>query len=414
MDMTGIPRNLAPKIKRLLTQFPVVAILGPRQAGKTTLAKQIAPTWSYFDLENPVDYDRISHDPGFFFSENPRALILDEAQEYPELFRVLRGEIDKRREEKGRYLITGSSSPELLAGVSESLAGRVALVELGTLKANEFYRKPLSVFYSLFSGKLNKEKVPAADALAPLSSAQIQAVWLKGGYPEPVLEKDESFYQQWMEAYHSTYINRDIAKLFPRLNKVAYRRFLTTLSKLSGTILNKKELAAAIEVSEGTVREYLEIAEGTFLWRQLNSFEKNVVKSVIKMPKGYIRDTGLLHYLLQIDDLEVLKSDPIVGNSFEAFVIEEILKGLQATSVTNWRAYYYRTRNRAEIDLILDGPFGTLPIEIKYGSSTPLRQLIALNEFVDEHKLPFGILINQSDKVTWLTEKVIQIPVGWI
>lgn len=309
-------------------------------------------------------------------------------------------------------MLTGSSSTEFLTKVSESLAGRVAIVELGTLKANEYYDQPLSPFYDVFFAKLDAARVPTT--LPPMTSDQMQRIWLKGGYPEPVLQGDETFYQQWMENYHSTYINRDIAQLFPRLNKIAYRRFLTTLSKLSGTIINKAAFASAIEVSENTIKEYLSIADGTFLWRPLPSFEKNIVKSVIKMPKGYIRDTGLLHYLLQVVDLESLHSDPIVGSSFEAFVIEEIIKGLSATTVTNWRAHYYRTRNQAEIDLILEGPFGVLPIEIKYGSHTRMKELLTLSEFVKEFSLPFGVLINQSDRVEWLTPHIVQLPVGWI
>lgn len=410
--MSDVKRNLAPKIQMLLKQFPVVAILGPRQAGKTTLAKQIGRDWLYMDLENPADFDRLSHDPLFFLKHHPENVLFDEAQEFPDLFRVLRGVIDSDREKKGRYLLTGSSSPELLEKVSESLAGRVAMVELGTLKANEYYDLPLSPFYDIFSQKLDRTFIPTA--MPPLSSDQMQRIWLKGGYPEPVLQGDEVFYQQWMENYQKTYINRDIAHLFPRLNKIAYRRFLTTLSKLSGTIINKADLASAIEVSESTIKEYLSIADGTFLWRQLPSFEKNIVKAVIKMPKGYIRDTGLLHYLLQIGDMESLHSDPIVGSSFEAFVIEEIIKGLSATTITNWHPHYYRTRNRAEIDLILEGPFGVLPIEIKYGTHTRLRELQVLSDFVKEFSLPFGILINQSDRVTWLNSHVVQIPVGWV
>ena len=130
------------------------------------------------------------------------------------------------------------------------------------------------------------------------------------------------------------------------------------------------------------------------------------------MPKGHIRDSGLLHHLLNIQSIEKLYTDPIVGLSFESFVIEEILKGLAATNCSHWNAYYYRTRNGAEIDLILDGPFGTCPIEIKYGSYTALKKLVSLNQFVEEHDLPFGILINQSDRVEWLNKNIIQIPVG--
>ena len=412
MKMTGVNRNFEHKAKKTLEMFPVLAILGARQVGKTTLAKTLGAGWKYLDLENPDDYDLITRDPTFFFQQYPRNVIIDEAQMYPELFSVLRGVIDAQRTEKGRFILTGSSSPELLSQISETLAGRIGLLELGTLKANEYYQKPLSPFYELFSETLNPKNLISGPA--PLSNEEVQLLWLKGGYPEPLLMQDDLFYAQWMENYRDTYINRDIAKLFPRLNKVAYRRFLTILSKLSSTIINKQDVGKALEVSQVTVKEYIAIAEGTFLWRSLPSFERNIIKSVIKMPKGYIRDTGLLHYLTRINSLENLMTDPLVGHSFESFVIEEILKGLEATFTTNWQPYYYRTRNGAEIDLLLDGPFGLLPIEIKYGTSVRLKQLTALSEFIQEHNLPFGMVINQSASVEWLTPKIVQIPVGWL
>lgn len=410
--MSDVKRNLEYKASQMLDMFPVIAILGARQVGKTTLAKKLIPEGKYIDLEDPDDFDLISRDPKLFFQHYPRDVIIDEAQIYPDLFPLLRGVIDQQRSEKGRFIITGSSSPELLSQTSETLAGRIGLIELGTLKANEYYQIPLSPFYNLFKEKLSSEALVSGPA--PLSPREMQTLWFKGGYPEPLLEKNSSFYDQWMENYRNTYINRDIARLFPRLNKMAYQRFLTILSKLSGTIINKRDLARGIEVNEGTIKEYLKIVEGTFLWRSLNSFERNVVKSIIKMPKGYIRDTGLLHYLTRIGSREELLEDPMVGVSFEAFVVEELLKGLQATMVTNWMPYYYRTRNGAEIDLLLDGPFGLLPIEIKYGTSVRLKQLTALSQFIEEHKLPLGIVINQSDSIEWITPQIVQIPVGWL
>jgi len=410
--MSGIKRNLEIKALLTLEMFPVLSILGARQVGKTTLAKNLGEGWKYIDLENQNDFELITRDPYLFFQHYPHHVIIDEAQVYPALFPILRGIIDANRSENGRFIITGSSSPELLSHTSETLAGRIGLLELGTLKANEYYQKPLSRFYDLFTDKVSPDRLVSGPA--PLSVFDMQQVWFKGGYPEPLLEENPLFYHQWMENYRNTYINRDIGKLFPRLNKMAYRRFLTVLSKLSGTIINKRDLARALEVSEGTAREYLEIVEGTFFWKSLPSFERNIVKSVIKMPKGYIRDTGLLHDLVRVGSFEELIDSPLVGTSFEAFVIEELLKGLQATLVTNWQAYYYRTRNGAEIDLILDGPFGVLPLEIKYGSSVRLKQVSTLSQFIEEHHLPLGIVINQSTSIEWITPKIVQIPVGWI
>jgi hypothetical protein len=407
-----LTRNIHSKVTHLLQRFPVVAILGARQVGKTTLAKQVAPGWRYLDLENPDDYALVCRDPSFFFQQFPQHIIIDEAQRLPELFSVLRGVIDNQREMKGRFILTGSSSPDILTAISESLAGRIATVRLGTLKANEIYQQPLSPFYQLFTDKLQAERLPRGGG--PLSLAQMQSAWLRGGYPEPILNSDDNFYDEWMYNYRDTYLNRDIAALFPRLNQYAYQRFLTMLSQLSGTILNKSEVARAIEVSEKTVAEYLEIAAGTFLWHPLTSYEKNIGKAIVKMPKGYLRDTGLLHYLLKVRTLDDLYYHSKVGTSFEGFVIEEICKGLQALPITNWSAHYYRTRGQAEIDLVLDGYFGVLPVEIKQGVQVKRSELMSLHRFIEEQQLPFGLVINQSAEALWLTPKVYQLPITWL
>lgn len=393
--------------------FPAVVILGARQCGKTTLAKALRPDWLYMDLEKPSDFNRIDLDPEFFLQQNPEHIIFDEAQLSPTLFEILRGSIDNDRNKTGRFIITGSSSPELLTHISETLAGRIATIELGTLKANEIFDKPLSPFYQLFENSLS---TTFFDHLPPatLSSKHIQQAWYQGGYPEPVLKKSKTFYLQWMENYENTYIYRDIARLYPRLNKVAYQRFLTMLCNLSGTILNKSDIGRALEVSEKSIREFLTIADGTFLWRQLSSYEKSTTKSLIKMPKGHIRDTGLLHTLLRITNEQQLYRNPIVGRSFEGFVIEELIKGLQSLLVTHWQPFYYRTRSGTEIDLILEGPFGTLPIEIKYGTKVTPNQFKSLENFVIDNQLPFGLVINQADKPYWLNRHVFQLPAHYL
>jgi len=410
--MTGLKRNIEEKIIKLLDIFPVVIILGARQVGKTFLSKRIAPTWQYYDLEKPEDFEAIFRNPTFFFQQYPKELIIDEAQTYPEIFQILRGVVDAQPDLNGRFILTGSSSPELLKHTAETLAGRAALIELGTLKANEYYQQPLSDFYNIFLSKITPEKY--LFKTPPLTALEMSKVWFRGGYPKPLLKMEGNDYQLWMESYRDSYINRDIARLFPRLNKIAYQKFLSILSKLSSTIINKSDLARALQVSEPTVTEYLGIIENTYLWRTLPSYEKNIIKSVIKMPKGYIRDSGLLHFLSRIPSMDDLINDYLLGASFEAFVIEEIIKGLQATLLTNWDCFYYRTRNGAEIDLILEGSFGTLPIEIKFSNTIKLKQIRSLIQFVDERNLPLGIVINQSDRVEWITEKIIQLPVGYI
>ena len=215
-----------------------------------------------------------------------------------------------------------------------------------------------------------------------------------------------------MEQYRLSYVNRDIRELFPKLDLVRFRRFVQMLARLSGTIVNKAELAAAVEVSEPTIRDYLDIVHGTFFWRKLTSLERDTGKALTKMPRGQIRDSGLLHFMLRLSTLGEIEDDPIVGRSFESFVIEEIIKGIEATSAVNWSAHYYRTKSRAEIDIILDGPFGLLPIEIKYGVKTTVSDLRTLRSFVKDQNLPLGLVVNCSDKLEWIAPGILQVPVG--
>jgi len=309
----------------------------------------------------------------------------------------------------GRFILTGSSSPQLLENISETLAGRIAIIQLGTLKANEYYEQPLSPFYEMFKKPLGKEAVKLMKP--PRSLQEMQYFWFKGGYPE-ILGKSDSFCKEWMIDYESTYLNRDVAKLFPKLDKIAYRRFISMLGKLSSKILNKSEIARSVGVSEPTIRQYLEIVQGTFAWRLLPSFENGITKSVVKMPRGHIRDSGLLHYLLRLYSLETLQEDPIAGFSFEAFIIEEILKGLQDAGIRGVDTYYYRTRGGSEIDLILQGTFGLIPIEIKYGVTVLNRQLKSLNDFVITHQLPFAMVISQHEEMRWINERILHVPAG--
>ena len=236
--------------------------------------------------------------------------------------------------------------------------------------------------------------------------------FLRGGYPEPALSADDFAYAAWMESYFRTYVDRDIRKLFPRLDAVRYRRFVRMLSSLSGTVINKAQLGRSVDVSEVTIRDYLEIADKTFFWRLLPSYLDARAGSVLKSPKGLVRDSGINHYLAGIDSRDKLLRAPQVGQNFESFLIEEIVKGVQATGVTRWDYYHFRTRNGAEVDLVLEGSFGLLPIEIKFGRRTGLKQLEGLRRFIARHQLPFGIVVNNGDHVEMLGDTIVQIPAG--
>ena len=410
--MAIIRRNLETKLNELLKYFPIVIILGVRQCGKTTLAKLLRPDWKYFDLERGRDIELITRDVEFFFKEYPHSIIIDEAQRYPALFQELRGLIDRDRKRKNRFLLTGSSSPDLVKNVSESLAGRVALVELDTLALNEIYACDLPDFFNIFSNPIDHTTLQLLKNLKPeISHDQLMHAFLKGGYPEPILEDDDRFHQLWMENYINTYIQRDIRALFPRLDLVKYQRFVAMLSVLSGTIINRSQVGRSLDISEKAIRDYLQIAGGSYIWRNLSSYEKSKSKSVVKMPKGHIRDSGLSHFIQGITTREQLLNYPNVGASFESFVCEELLKGLQSSSISGWNHHYYRTRNGAEIDMIIDGPFGTLPIEIKMGSSIKKRHLQPLKNFMGKNNVPLGILINNADSVQVVADNIVQIPV---
>ena len=410
-DIKIIEREIEVKIRFLLTQFPVVAVIGPRQCGKTTVCQRIGENWTCFDLEKDSDFQLISHDPELFLKKHLEQIVIDEVQLLPPLFSALRVSIDSMRSKKNRFLITGSSSPDLLTNISETLAGRVAILELSTLKATERWGTSPSRFYDAIANNINVQQIE--QLTCSTSDQQLWDSWLCGGYPEPVFHLAKEAYPVWMENYRSTYINRDIRRLFPRLNIDAFRRFISMLASLSGSILNYAELSRSLSVSQPTVRDYLDIAHGTFIWRKLPPYEKNIKKRIVKMPRGHLRDSGLLHYLLNIDEHERLTHHPIVGRSWESFVIEEILKGMQNNTIPH-QAYYYRTSNGAEIDLILEGTFGLLPIEIKFGTKIDHRSLRTLIDFVDNQQCPLGIVINNSDSIAWLHEKIIRLPATMI
>jgi predicted AAA+ superfamily ATPase len=404
-------RLLAPKIKTLMGMFPAVAVIGPRQCGKSTLVSAVYPDWKYYDLERPDDYQLITSDPLGFFSRQQEKTIVDEAQQFPELFNVLRAVIDQDRKACGRFLLTGSSSPEIVRGLSETLAGRIATIELWPFKMVEFYEKPLPAIYELLID--SSTSLSDFDGLkTQISINQLYEHWLLGGYPEPRIKGAQYplFHGLWMDEYFADYIRRDIQRLFPRLNTHNFRLFIQSLSYHSGTIINQSAIARALEVSSVTAKEYLEILHNTFIWRNLRSFEKNSLKKIQKMPKGFFRDQGILHHLLKVDEVDRLLIHPVAGTSFESYVIEEIIRGFQSTLKPAIDFNYYRTRDKAEIDLVVDGPFGFIPIEIKLGTKLTQRMLGPLKTFLKETGAKFGIMVNNSVKIERVADNIIQLP----
>ena len=411
--MDVLNRNLQIRIEQLSANFPIIVILGVRQCGKSTLAKTVGRDWKYYDLENLNHLERISSDPVLFFKENSDQVIVDEAQIYPPLFATLRGVVDEQRENNGRFILTGSASFELMKNVSESLAGRVAIIELEPMKMNELEGEPLSAFFSLFEKRLSRYDL---DELRSLKSTRtikdLNHYLLKGGYPQPVLRADSDFFFDWMENYFNTYINRDMRSLFPRIDIIKYQRVIKMLSSISGTIVNKSELARSAETSEKSIRDYLQIISGTFFWRELPAFKTSKIKTITSLPKGHFRDSGLLLFLQNIFTPEALEFYPKLGNVFESFVVEELIRGVQAVAARNLNHYHFRTKAGGEIDLILEGSFGLLPVEIKYQSNTTKKQLTSMINFIELHQLPYGLVVNNCESPAMITENIMQIPIA--
>ncbi len=210
------------------------------------------------------------------------------------------------------------------------------------------------------------------------------------------------------------YVGRDIRVLFPRLHIHNFRRFLTLLAQFSGHQLNMSNMARSLEVSVSTIKDYLDIIHQTFLWRNIEPYTKNSLKKVQKARKGFFRDQGLLHYFLKINTLDSLLIHPVAGFSFESFVIEEIIRGLQASMATQLEFTYYRTIDKSEIDLIIEGSFNPVPMEIKLNSTVSRTELRSLNNFLADTKTNYAILINRGKRIELLTDKIIQIPVNYI
>ena len=386
-----------------------MAVVGPRQCGKTTLVKALGKEWEIFDLEKNSDFEQIRRDPDLFFRLHPEKVVIDEAQLLPEMFNALRVAIDDSRDVPGRYIITGSSSPRLTSAISESLAGRVGMIEMAPFSLPEVEAKPLSALAGLIADGADIRDFPGQ--LKPVHSlSRIHELWLKGGYPEPWCKGSERFHELWMQNYFDTYLLRDLSRHFPGIHQARYRAFLGMLAGLSGTVINYSEMARALEVSHATVRTNMEIAHNTFIWHLLPAFSKDSAKRIVKHPKGYLRDSGLLHYLAHIRQMRQLMQHPYLGRSWEGFVIEEVLRQFNCAG-KRVEASYYRTGAGAEVDLVLEGGFGVLPVEIKFGQAVKLRQIRGLMDFMNAFNCNRGLVICNDTRASMVTEKIASIPV---
>jgi uncharacterized protein len=341
-----IKRFVTEDVLESLNYFPVAGIIGPRQVGKTTLAKQLVKQISrpsiYMDLELSEDVTRLKNAQAYLQSHEDKCVIIDEIQLLPQLFPLLRALIDQNRV-PARFMILGSASPTLIRQSSETLAGRIAYTELAPLSLSEIAGTGIS-----------QEKH-----------------WFFGGFPDALLVGSEKVAIKWLDNFLATFLEKDLRALGYEISTQTLSKLYRMVAFIHGNILNVSMLSQSLGVSNPTVGKYLDLIEGGYLIRRLEPFYVNIGKRLVKAPKIYFRDTGILHQLLSIPNFETLLGHNLIGASWEGYVIEQIQRAVTG----RWQFYYYRTQAGAEVDLVLISPNGKMiAIEIKYSLSPSLSK----------------------------------------
>ncbi len=360
-----IQRRYGETLRRLLRAFPAVTILGPRQCGKTTFIRQALPDWTHLDLERPSDAIPLAADPESRLAQLGDHLILDEAQHLPKLFSVLRGAIDRTRSRHGRFVLLGSAAPTLVRDISESLAGRTAFLDLPPFRWDEV---------------LNQ------------TPGSLATLWFRGGFPDAYLKRDDRARHDWLESYTRAFIERDLHVLGIEVSSAQMRRLWAMLAHVNGGLWNASQLAASLGVSYHTVNRYVDILEQTFLIRKLPPYFANIGKRLIRSPKLYFRDTGLLHFFLGIHSSSALDTHPARGMSWEAFIIDQIVSSLNRV-MPGKQAYFWRTAQGGEVDLLIDMGSRLVPFEIKLNSRPASQDAESLRRCMHDLNLGHGYLI---------------------
>jgi len=359
------------RLLELSAHFPAVVVLGPRQVGKTTLARATFSGAAYKDIESPMVRMRFSEDPAHEVSRLGDMAILDEAQAVPEIFAALRGEIDKRRGDgKCHFCILGSAQPDLVRGVTESLAGRVGLLNLDPLTPCE-------------------------------TNLPVMEQWLKGGFPE-ALRGD---FRAWWDPYLEAVIQRDLAAYGRRPDAFFLRRLLVMLASQQGGLLNLSALGNALGVNYHTVQHGLDLLEGVFLIRRLPPFFRNIGKRLVKSPRVYLRDSGLLHHLLNIGTPEELDVNPVRGMSWEGFVVEDLIRRELLRSPFT-QVSFWRTSAGQEADLVFDRGNERIAIEVKTNSGTNPHDARKLEAMLDDIGAQRGFLVGMGAPPEQLTARI--------
>ncbi len=360
-------RSILSSLRAAAASLPVVVLLGARQVGKTTLAREAFAQHRCVDLEDPRTAERFRHDARFELdaAADGAGLILDEAQAVPSVFSALRGAVDALRQQAGRFIVIGSAQPALVRGVSESLAGRAAVIELDPLTAQE--------------------------AGQGTDARSWRDVWLKGGFPD-ALRGDS---RAWWEPYLRLVLERDLPRCGLRADPLFMRRLLTMLAHQHGGLLNASSLGVSLGVSHHTLLRHLDVLEAIHLPRRLPPHFRSVGKRLTKAPKVYLRDSGLLHHLLNISSADELANHPSRGASWEGFVIEDVLRRERLPHPAS-QVYFWRTAAGAEIDLLLERGSERVAVEIRCGRGDDARAVRTLREAMPDVDASRGWIVDQS------------------
>lgn len=375
-----LERRIESLIIKHLKQFPAVGILGPRQCGKTTIAKKIMKAKKkgstyYYDLESPADRNKF-YDPELLFLNTKEDFVIGEVQRMPDLFPILRSVIDKNRK-KGKYLLLGSAALDFVKGSSETLAGRIIFIEAHPFNLTELKQQ----------------------------STTLKKHWLRGGFPDAWKAKTDADVFTWHDGFMKTFVERDLNNMFDTsISSQLMFRMWRMIAHYHAQILNVDAIAKSLDVSHSTINKYLDFLEASYMIRRLSSYHINTKKRLVKSPKLYIRDSGIFHYLNDINNSRQLHNHALVGYSFEGYVVEQILQLLP----NNIKAFYYRTQDGAEVDLILVKGLKVIAcIEVKYSLSPSVSR--GLTESINDLSCKNNFIITPGNNEKYLLKRNISV-----
>ncbi|MGR6981496.1 ATP-binding protein [Testudinibacter sp. P27/CKL/0425] len=403
-------RHLQSLLSQLIRQFPAVLITGPRQVGKSTLLQHIGEDYRYVTFDNPVALEMAQQDPTLFFLNNNGKLILDEIQYVPELFSSLKWEIDKQQQ-NGLFLLSGSQAFQLIQNVSETLAGRIAILKLQGFSLREIHQISFNRAFIP-----TQEYIQAREAeLTPYSS-----IWqtIHKGYM-PRLYQQETNWDIYYASYVATYIERDVRQLTNVNNRSDFMRFMVAIAARSGELLNYSNVAQEVGVSVDTIKRWLTILQTSGIVYLLQPYSNNHLKRAIKTPKVFMLDTGLMAWLTKWLTPETLQQGAKSGQFFETFVVSEIIKSFYNQGITEPPLYFYRDTNQKEIDLIIADGSTLYPIEIKM-TAAPNKKMAKHFELLqhyfanDEIQIGQGTIINQYPEKLWLAADLVALPLDYL